>query len=223
MQSFELNAVSRQDKGKGASRRLRRDGQLPGVVYGSAKEAQAITLRHDDVIHQLENEAFYSHILTLNLDKKAEKVVLKDLQRHPYKPVIVHIDFQRISDTEKLTMRVPLHFINEDKCAGVKTGGGVISHIMTELEITCLPKDLPEYVEIDMLEVELGEAIHLGDIKLPEGVEIYTLLRGGDPSQSVVSVHIPRAEEEDEVEVETEEVVIAEESDAPEADKTEDE
>jgi large subunit ribosomal protein L25 len=218
MESFELNAETRQDVGKGASRRLRRDGKLPGVIYGSNKDAESITLRHDDVIHQLENEAFYSHILTLNVDKKPEKVVLKDLQRHPYKPSVMHIDFQRISDTEKLTMRVPLHFVNEEKCVGVKTGGGVISHIMTELEISCFPKNLPEYIEVDMLEIDVGEAIHLGDIQLPEGVEIYALLHGGDAAQSVASVQIPRVVEEEDEAVESEEGDAAEAA-TPEADE----
>lgn len=197
MNQFELNAELREDKGKGASRRLRRTGKLPGVVYGANKDATSITLDHNEVIHKLEHEAFYSSILTLKVGKDKDKVVLKDLQRHPYKPFIMHIDLQRVSETEKLTMRVPLHFINEDKCVGVKLSGGVISHITTELEISCLPKDLPEYIEIDMAEVKLNETIHLGDIKFPEGVESYTLSHAGDASAPIVSVHIPKAVEEE--------------------------
>lgn len=199
MKEFEITAEPREDMGKGASRRLRRTGKVPGIVYGAEKEAAAITLDHDDVAHHLEHEAFYSHILTLKLGKEKQKVVLKDLQRHPFKPRILHIDLQRVSDTEKLTMRIPLHFINESKCIAVKTGGGVISHIMTEIEVTCLPKDLPEYIEIDMAEVVLNQTIHLGDLKLPQGVESYVIAHGGDSSSSVASVHIPKIIVEEEV------------------------
>ncbi len=230
MNQLELNAELREDMGKGASRRLRRAGKLPGVVYGAEKEATSITLEHDDVIHKLEQEAFYSSILTLKIGKSKDKVVLKDLQRHPYKSFILHLDLQRISESEKLTMRVPIHFINEDKCVGVKEGGGVISHVMTELEISCLPKDLPEYIEIDIAEVKLHDTIHLGDLKLPEGVESYILSHGGDAAASVVSVHIPKAVEEEEEEVEegieelaAEEGAVPAEEGAPAADTTTDE
>ena len=203
MQQFELNAEPREDVGKGASRRLRKSGRLPGIVYGTEKQAEMISLVHDDVLHQLEHEAFYSHILTLNVGDTSERVVLKDLQRHPYKPSLMHIDFLRIKEDEKLTMRVPLHFTNETKSVGVKTGGGVVSHIMTDLEVSCLPKDLPEYIEVDLLEVNLGETVHLGDLKLPDGVEIYALQHGGDPAQPVASIHLPR------VEVEAEDTEVA--------------
>ena len=199
MQQFELNAEPRGDVGKGASRRLRRDGKLPGVVYGSKKEAMPITLNHSDILHQLGNEAFYSRILTLIIGKDKEQVILKDLQRHPYKPSVLHIDFQRIDEKEKLTIRVPIHFINESRCIGVKQEGGVISHILNELEISCLPRDLPEFIEVDLENINVGEAIHLGDLKLPEGVENYALLHGGDPDQPVVTVHIPRVAEEEEI------------------------
>ena len=127
MDQFELAAEPREDVGRGASRRLRRTGKLPGIVYGADQGATAITLDHDDVVHHIEHEAFYSHILTLKIGKETQKVVLKDMQRHPFKPRILHIDLQRVSETEELTMRVPLHFINEEKCIGVKQGGGVIS------------------------------------------------------------------------------------------------
>ena len=199
MQLFELNAEPRGDMGKGASRRLRRDGKLPGVVYGSKKDAMPITLKHNDVFHQLQNEAFYSHILTLNIGKDREQVILKDLQRHPYKPTVLHIDFQRIDEKEKLTIRIPIHFINAGKCIGVKLGGGVISHIMNEIEISCLPKDLPEFIEVDLENVNVGEAVHLGDLKLPEGVESYALIHGGDVEQPIATVHIPRVAEEEEL------------------------
>ena len=152
-------------------------------------------------MHHLEDEAFYSHILTLQVGKAKEKVVLKDLQRHPYRPVVLHLDLLRVDENETLTMRVPLHFLNEDICIGVKEGGGVVSHVMTDLEIICLPKDLPEYIEVDMAEINLGEGIHLTDLKLPEGSEIAALLHGGDAAQIVATVHIPKVviEVEDEL------------------------
>lgn len=200
MQAYELKAQSRSELGKGASRRLRRSGRIPGTVYGASKEPQSITLSHDEVLHQLDREAFYSSVLTLNVDAQSEQVVVKDLQRHPYKPDILHIDFLRIDERQKITMRVPLHFMNEQQCVGVKSGGGVISRIMTELEISCLPRDLPEYIEVDMANVNLGESVHLSDIILPEGVEIYALLSGGDASASVATVSLPKGTVEDEEE-----------------------
>ena len=201
MQSFELNAEPRTDVGKGASRRLRNAGRIPGILYGSDKEPVMVSLDHDDLAHRLEYEAFFSHILTVNIGGSSENVVLKDLQRHPFKRRIIHVDFQRINEKEELTMRVPLHFLNEEKCPGVKTGGGVISHIMTDVEIACLPKDLPEYIEVDMIAMEVGDAIHLGEVVLPPGVEIVSLRHGGDPELPVVNVHLPHVEvEEEEVE-----------------------
>ena len=205
MQANELRAESRTELGKGASRRLRRSGRIPGTVYGASKDPQSISLSHDEVLHQLDHEAFYSSVLTLNVDAQSEQVVVKDLQRHPYKPDILHIDFLRIDEKQKITMRVPLHFLNEQQCVGVKSGGGVISRIMTELEISCLPKDLPEYIDVDLADVNLGESVHLSDIVLPEGVEIYALLSGGDASASVATVSLPKGileEEEEEEEME---------------------
>ena len=206
MQAYELKVQPRDNLGKNASRRLRRSGRIPGTVYGANKEPQSISLSHDDVLHQLDREAFYSSILTINIDAEREQVVLKDLQRHPYKPEILHIDFLRIDEKQKITMRVPLHFINEHLCPGVKSGGGVVSRVMTELEISCLPGDLPEYIDVDLANVDLGETIHLSDIVLPEGVEIHALLSGGDASASVVTVSLPKGimEEEEELEEELE-------------------
>lgn len=215
MIKFEINAEPRADKGKGASRRLRRLGKVPGILYGARQEAAPIAMDHDDLMHHLEHEAFYSHILTLNLGKETQKVVLKDLQRHPYKPRIQHIDLQRVSETEKLTMRIPIHFINEDKCIGVKQGGGVVSHIMTEIEVRCLPADLPEYIEIDLAEVNLGHTIHLGDLKLPDRVESSVLVHGGDASKPVVSVHMPKLIVEEEAPVEAVAAEAAVEGAAP--------
>ena len=198
MNEFELIAEQRSDVGKGASRRLRRDGKLPGIVYGTNKDASMIVFNHNEIMHHLEQEAFYSRVLTLKIGKTTQKVVLKDLQRHPFKRSVLHIDLQRIDEDQKLTMRVPLHFINEEMCIGVKQDGGVISHLMTEVEIVCLPKDLPEFLDIDMSEVGINETLQLKDIKLPEGIEIYSLLHGGDDAQPIVSVHIPKVSAADE-------------------------
>ncbi len=192
MESFELTASRRTETGKGANRRLRRAGKVPGIVYGFGKEPVAFTMDHEALLHHLENEAFYSHILVLNIGNSKEKVVLKDLQRHPWRPVVLHLDLLRIDEAKSIVMHVPLHFLNEDRCTGVKNSGGMISHTMTNVEVRCLPKDLPEYIEVDMLEIDIGQTIHLGELSLPEGVENYTLLHGGDPMLPVVSVHMPR-------------------------------
>lgn len=202
MQVHELKAQPRNELGKSASRRLRRSGRIPGTIYGANKEPQSISLLHDEVLHRLDHEAFYSTVLTLSVNTQSEQVVVKDLQRHPYKPDVLHIDFLRIDEKQKITMRVPIHFINEQQCVGVKSGGGVISRIMTELEISCLPKDLPEYIDVDLANVQVGETVHLSDIVLPEGVEIHALLSGGDASASVATVSVPKGiiEEEEQEE-----------------------
>jgi large subunit ribosomal protein L25 len=189
---FTLSAEVRTDLGKGASRRLRHANRVPAIVYGGEKEPMNISLEHLKLIHNLENEAFYSHILTIDVDGKKEKAVLKDLQRHPAKPVILHADFLRVSDTEKLKMHVPLHFINEEKAPGVKMGG-VLTHNVTEVEVQCLPNDLPEYLEIDMAGVEIEQIIHLSDIKLPNGVELVELTHGDGHDQAVAAIHKTRA------------------------------
>ena len=196
MEVFEINADLREVQGKGASRRLRRAGMVPAVLYGGSGEPVNLQLEHNDLFHHAQHEAFYSHILKLIIDGKDQRVILRDMQRHPFKPTIMHVDFQRIDENKALTMRVPLHFVNEEQCVGVKTGGGIISHLMTELEISCLPKDLPEYIEVDVIELNVGDALHLADLKVPEGVEIAALMHGGDPAQSVVSVQAPRVEAE---------------------------
>jgi len=199
MDIFEIEAELRHDRGKGASRRLRRAGKFPGVVYGAHQDAVAIQLPHNEMLLHTQHEAFYSHILTLKIDGKPERVVVKDIQRHPYKPFLQHMDFLRVSETETLTVRVPLHFINEERCAGVKQEGGVIAHLMADLEVTCLPKDLPEYIEVDVEPLNVGDTIHLGELKMPAGVEIAALLHGGDAEQAVLQVNAPRvASAEDE-------------------------
>ena len=197
MNKYEIEAETRVDRGKGASRRLRRDGKIPAILYGAGTEPVAIQIGHNDMLLSTENEAFYSSILTLKLDGTAEKVVLKDMQRHAYKPRILHVDLQRVDETERLTMRVPIHFINEERCVGVKEGGGLISHLLTELEVTCLPKDLPEFIEIDVRALELGNSVHLSDVTTPEGVAITALMHGGDGSRPVVAVQVPKMAIED--------------------------
>jgi len=191
---FTLHATSREDTGKGASRRLRRLAQvIPAIVYGGTKKPAQISLVHKDVLKSLENEAFYSHILSLEIDGKGEDVIIKDIQRHPAKPQILHMDFLRVSKSKPLHTKVPLHFINEESCAGVKTDGGLIAHTMTELDITCLPANLPEYIEVDMLDVRLGDTVHISDIKLPKGVESVALSHGQDHDLPIASVQKTRA------------------------------
>jgi len=192
MNIFEFDAEPRHDRGKGASRRLRRDGRIPAVIYGGHKDAVAVQVAHNDVLLRTAHEAFYSHILTLKVGGTAEKVVLKDMQRHPYKPFIMHMDFLRVSETEEITMRVPLHFLNEERCVGVKQFGGVISHLISDVEVNCLPQDLPEYIELDLEPLNIGDTIHLGEINLPKGVQLTVLQHGGDANQAVVQVHAPR-------------------------------
>ena len=202
---FEIEAVVRHEMGKGASRRLRRDELVPGVVYGGGKDAVSLTFEHNKTAKALENEAFYSHIINLKIDGSSERVILKDVQRHPYKPRISHVDFQRVRSDEKLHMHVPLHFINADKAPGAKDAGGLISHIMSDVEISCFPDDLPEFLAVDLSNMQLNEIKHLSDISLPKGVEIISLAHGND--KPVVSIHLQRAEEEP----------VAEPTDAPAA------
>ena len=194
---FTIHAKGREDTGKGASRRLRRlAGEVPAIVYGGKKAPAQISLSQKDITKALENEAFYSHIISLEVDGKSEDVIIKDLQRHPAKAHVMHMDFFRVSKTTKLQTRAPLHFINEEECVGVKLGGGLIARSMTDIEISCLPKDLPEYIEVDMAEVELGGTVHLSDIKLPKGVESVALSHGDDHDLPVAAVNKPKEVEE---------------------------
>jgi large subunit ribosomal protein L25 len=195
---FKLNVTVRDDMGKGASRRLRRlANELPAIVYGGENPPQKISLLHKDLNHALQNEAFYSHIITLSIEGKNEEVILKDLQRHPAKPIILHADFLRVNKTQKFTTKVPIHFINEDICNGVKIGGGNITRSMTELDISCLPSDLPEYIEVDVAEVEIGQILHISDIKLPSGVESVALSYGEDRDSPIFTVNKPKEEIEE--------------------------
>ena len=184
---FTLSAELRQDAGKGASRRLRRADRVPAIVYGADKAPSAITLDHDQLLHNLDNEAFYSHILSLEVAGKKEQVILKDLQRHPYKLRVMHVDLQRVSAKEKIRLNVPLHFINENQAPGVREGG-LVSHQMPDVEIQCLPKDLPEYIEVDLSALNLGDTLHLAQLVMPKGVEIYALAHGSEGDEPVASI-----------------------------------
>lgn len=192
MSDFVLQAESRSEQGKGASRRLRRTGKVPAVMYGAGKDPVMLSLDHDELVNQLKNEAFFSSILTVKVGKDEDQAILKDLQRHPGKPYILHMDLLRVSATEAIRVHVPLHFINEEKCPGVKEGG-VITHNLTEVEVSCLPKNLPEYIELDLGDLDMDQTVHLSDIKLPEGVEVVELMHGEGHDQPVVSIHMPRA------------------------------
>lgn len=191
--AFELNATARTDLGKGASRRLRRLADMvPAIIYGEGKAPVNISIAHKDIHKALSNEAFFSHIITLNVDGKSEQVVIKALQRHPAKPRIMHADFQRVSADNAIVVAVPLHFINEDKCKGVKLGSGSIIKNLNELQISCLPRDLPEYIEVDMTDLGVGESLHISQIVLPAGVTSVDLAHGHDADNAVVTVLAPR-------------------------------
>ena len=192
-QTFTIPAVSRSDKGKGASRRLRRQGMVPGIIYGGGKDPEMIATPHNKLLQQLDNEAFYSSVLNLELDGKIQRVVLKDLQRHPAKPFILHFDLLRVADTDRIRMVVPLHFVGEEEAPGVKAGGK-IHHAMSDLEVICEARNLPEYIEVDVSQMNVGDMIHLTDLKLPEGVEIAALTHGDEAShdEAVVSIQAGR-------------------------------
>ena len=190
--SFELVAEFRETQGKGASRRLRHEGKVPAILYGGHSEARALTLSHQKLIVMLENERFYSTILSLKVGDQTQNAILKDVQRHPYKNAIVHIDFQRVEDNQMIRMSIPLHFVGAAISPGVKTQGGIVSHLRNEVEVSCLPKDLPEFIEVDMSTLALNESIHMSQLKIPEGVELTALAK---EDAAVASIHSPRAEE----------------------------
>lgn len=189
--SIVLNATARADQGKGASRRLRRADKVPAIIYGGTDAALSLELEHNKVILLANQEAFYTHILTINIDGKPVQALLKDMQRHPFKPKVLHLDFLRVDATHALHTRIPLHFINEDSAPSVKEGGKV-QHLATDVEISCLPQNLPEFIEVDVAKVELGQTLHLSDLKLPAGVALVELAKGADHDQAVVSVTLPR-------------------------------
>ena len=181
-EKFDLIAEIREDAGKGASRRLRREGKVPAIIYGAGRPPRALVFDHNRVIQQLENEKFYSSVLNIKVGEKSQAAILKDVQRHPARPFVMHLDFQRIVADQEITIDVPIHFINEAECVGVKTEKGLLAHNMVEVEITCLPANLPEYIEIDVANLHLGDAVHLSQLKLPEGVEV-TAFRASSASR----------------------------------------
>ncbi|GDX60566.1 MAG: 50S ribosomal protein L25/general stress protein Ctc [Nitrosospira sp.] len=188
---IEINANKRMLQGKGASRRLRGHGKVPGIIYGGDSPAQAIELDHNELYYKLKSEAFHASILSMDLEGTKEQVLLRDLQMHPFKLQVLHIDFQRVNQNKRIHMKVPLHFINAETSPGVKISGGIVSHVLTELDISCLPKDLPEFITIDLTNLTAVNSLHLSDVELPQGVEIPALIRGDN--SAVVTIIIPRA------------------------------
>jgi len=200
---FDLIAELREDQGKGASRRLRLQGKVPAIIYGAGRPPRSLSFDQNKVLQQLDNESFYSSILNIKVNNKSQAAILKDLQRHPAKHMVMHMDFQRIVDDVEIKMNVPLHFIGEELAPGIKTGGGSVSRLMNDIEISCLPKNLPEYIEVDISELELDAMLSLTDIKLPKGVEITALAQGPENDQGIVSIHVIK-----EVVIEVEEEIV---------------
>jgi large subunit ribosomal protein L25 len=200
---FDLIADIREDQGKGASRRLRHEAKVPAIIYGAGRPPRALVFDHNRVIQQLENESFYSSVLNIKVGEKSQAAILKDVQRHPAKPIVMHMDFQRIVEDQEIKMSVPIHFIGEDVAPGVKQSGGAVSHLMNEVDIVCLPKHLPEFIDVDVSELELDEMLSMSDIKLPEGVSIPALAQGPEQNRPIVSIHVIKEviiEEEEELE-----------------------
>jgi large subunit ribosomal protein L25 len=198
---FSLNVQARDLQGKGASRRLRHTNLVPGVIYGGTAAAQSISIRLNELVKSLESEAFYSHVLTLNVDGKSEQVILKALQRHPAKNTPMHADFYRIDATHDITVRVPLHFTNQDTAVGVKQQGGQLSITVSDVEVRTLPANLPEFIEVDLSAAVLDQVLHLSDIKLPKGVKLTQLSHGADSHDlPIASIHLPKGQKADEAE-----------------------
>ncbi len=200
---FDLIAEIREDQGKGASRRLRHQGLVPAIIYGAGRPPRSLTFDHNRVIQQLENESFYSSVLNIKVGEKSQAAILKDVQRHPSKAMIMHMDFQRVVEDQEIKMLVPIHFLGEDVAPGVKMGGGKVMHLINEVEVVCLPKHLPEYLDIDVAELELDEMLKMSDIKLPEGVSIPALAQGEEADRPVVTIQVIKEvviEEEEELE-----------------------
>ena len=222
---FDLIAEIREDSGKGASRRLRHQGKVPAIIYGAGRPPRSLTFDQNKVLQQLENESFYSSILNIKVGEKSQAAIIKDIQRHPAKNRVLHMDFQRIVDDVKIKMNVPFHFIGEDIAIGVKEGGGKVSHLRTDVEVICLPRHLPEYFEIDVSGVELDGMLYLSDIPLPDGVEIPELAQGPDQNHPIVAIHVIKAapvEEDVEGEEVSAEVPVAGEEDAADDDAADD-
>jgi large subunit ribosomal protein L25 len=192
---LEFNANKRDGQGTGASRRLRRTGRVPGILYGGPTAPQQIDIDHNELFQLLRKEAFYSSVLNVNLEGKVEMCLLRDVQRHPYRPVILHADFQRVDATHKLHQKVPLHFVNADISPGVKLSGGMVQHVMSDLDVRCLAKDLPAFIEVDLKDMATGHSLHVSHLVLPAGVEAM-LHKGEDPVVATVIVRGGKAEEE---------------------------
>ena len=196
---FIVNAEKRDRKGTSSPRNIRRGGMVPGIIYGSGTKEEAISLNKFEVAKHLESDSFYSQVLDISLDGKKQQVILRDIQRHPAKREVLHMDFQRIKADQKINVTVPVNFVNEDIAPGVKIDGGVISHLITELEVICLPGDIPENITVDLIELQIDKAIHLSELSLPKGVEITLLQHGAEDSDmAVVVIHKARAEEVEE-------------------------
>ncbi|MGA8031860.1 MAG: 50S ribosomal protein L25/general stress protein Ctc [Casimicrobiaceae bacterium] len=205
---MEFTAFARSTEGRGASRRMRRSGKTPGIVYGGTAKPQPIELDHNALFHALRNEAFHASILSMKLDGAATRVLLRDVQMHPFRNEVLHVDFQRIDESKKIHMKVPLHFVNAEVSPAVKTQGAIVSHVKTELDIACLPKDLPEFIEVDLSSLDTTHSLHVSGIKLPAGVTAVTH-RTGDPV--VATAVVPK------VAAEAEEAAVAGEAAAPTA------
>ena len=188
--SLELNATLREVKGKGASRRLRHANTLPAIVYGSGKDPVSITLLQKDVQYRLPDEHFYSQVLSLNIEGKAEDVLVRDIQHHPYKVEVMHMDFIRVDAKKVVHVFSQLHFVGEDVSPGIKTEGGVVNHVITEVELECLAKNIPDHIEVDLSEMHVGDVVHLSDLKLPKGVEVLALKQGEEHDTAVVGMHV---------------------------------
>ena len=220
-EDFIVHGEFREEQGTGASRRLRRTNMDPAILYGGGQDPRMLQINHDEVIKHLDTEAFYSHILTIQVGEEQQQAVLKDVQRHPAKARVLHLDFQRVVAGQAIHMNEPLHYLNEDKCPGVKTGGGILDRHMIDVEVACLPKHLPEYIEVDVIGLDLGDSIHLSEITLPEGVTLTALAHGDD--SVAVSVIKPRivVEEDEETTTEAGDVPTVDE-DADDGDKKDD-
>jgi large subunit ribosomal protein L25 len=215
-EEFDLIADFREGQGKGASRRLRREGRVPAIIYGGGRPPRALSFDHNRVLRQLENESFYSSILNIKVGENNQPAIVKDIQRHPAKRQVLHMDFQRILADQKIRMHIPIHFVGGEMAPGVKTEGGSVSQLMSDVEISCLPKDLPEYFEVDISGLHLNDMLHLSDIKVGEGVEIVELSHGEGHDQPIVNVHVIKA-----APLEDEEEAVAE-GDEEAADKDDD-
>lgn len=196
--TFKLEAELREDEGKGASRRLRLQGKVPAVLYGGDRKPRSISLGFNELMNNARHESFFSQVLTITVGDLKQSAIVKDVQMHPAKPRIMHMDFQRVMADVEIRMSIPLHFINEDEAPGVKLSGGVVAHLMNEVEISCLPGDLPEYIEVECGKLELDDMLHLSDIVVPKGVELTELAQGPEHDQPILSVHLAKKVEEPE-------------------------